>query len=264
MSNKALGTPMTSDQYVEHWTKNSEAIKNAGGYAWMADRVAPAKLVLDIGIGTGRGILELAKRGARVIAVEVADKAIERTKKILGKRGISLQVCNVDEAAAALTGKADVVVIHGDAFDPKLAEVVQGLPVEAITCWLIGAAPEQVGKTTGVGLDQQTPELSPQYRKLVHRKCLELGIQVLSTGGAVHFVDRGFIRDLDRQLEAKTEAFAPYRALDTGNDYTMEIADVEVRVLASKAISASGIQHVGQLPTPDVTPVLYSILARRK
>lgn len=51
-----------------------------------------AKNVLDLGCGTGRHVIALAKEGFAVYGLDVAERAVERTKQWLAKEGLSADV----------------------------------------------------------------------------------------------------------------------------------------------------------------------------
>ena len=51
--------------------------------------------VLDLGCGTGRHAIAMARRGARVTAVDFSDRMLERAKQKRGDANITFQVCDL-------------------------------------------------------------------------------------------------------------------------------------------------------------------------
>lgn len=88
------------------WSTVSEATRRS-------DRALP--VAIDIGVGTGRGAVELARRGYRVVGVEATPSLLARTHQTAALSGVALNLISARMEQELLPpGCADLVsVMHG-------------------------------------------------------------------------------------------------------------------------------------------------------
>jgi len=66
--------------------------------------------VLDLGCGTGRHAIAMARRGARVTAVDFSEGMLERAKRKIGDAKVSFQVCDLARSLPFAAATFDLVV----------------------------------------------------------------------------------------------------------------------------------------------------------
>ena len=109
------------------------AVGYAAGAAAFVDRleIAPGEYVLDVACGTGNLTLPAARRGARVVGVDIAPNLIETARAAAREAGLDARFdVGVAEALAYETGTFDTVIsMFGVMFspypEPSLAELLR-------------------------------------------------------------------------------------------------------------------------------------------
>ncbi len=113
--------PETTKGHIAHWNALFESTEVTTYY----DRPLGPELeevihylpkrakVLDLGCGMGRASIALAERDCRVTAVDSSIVAIERLRAEAGRRGLSLDILNMDVRDLKLEGSYDLIIAHG-------------------------------------------------------------------------------------------------------------------------------------------------------
>jgi SAM-dependent methyltransferase len=105
-----------SDVEREHWderyaTEGARSTEPAAFLVEVADRFPPAARVLDVGGGSGRNAIWLARQGHRVTVVDISAAGLEIAADAAKKAGIAITTVLGDLDAAPLPrGPWDVVV----------------------------------------------------------------------------------------------------------------------------------------------------------
>lgn len=222
------------------WQHEAEKHDRAGDYAWMAERVAPGR-VLEIGCGVGFGSCALQRRGCTVLALEPESDCI----------AIAASRCSEDRAAG---GGVAVQFLQCDVgqLSAEQRTEVEGFAPELVICWLMGAADEALDRTLPPAQAVQ------KYREAVHRQVAELAATLPSVGG-VHLVDRTAfpwkIKDTAR------ETLVVYHQATTfaGLPFALDLKDAVYRKLDDRQWPAPAAQR----HSAGVVPVLGSLFARR-
>lgn len=79
----------------------------------LVPRLPPKARVLDLGCGSGRNALPLAKAGFDVHAVDRSVAGIDRLKVRADMAGVSIRTTVVDLSDSAVEGDYDLVILHG-------------------------------------------------------------------------------------------------------------------------------------------------------
>ena len=69
------------------------------------------KKILDIGCGTGRHSIELAKRGYKVTGIDLSESQLERAKELAEKVGIGVELIKMDARELYYTDAYDAVIM---------------------------------------------------------------------------------------------------------------------------------------------------------
>jgi protein-L-isoaspartate O-methyltransferase len=190
--NQNFGIPMTADEYAAQWQENSKFFSENNYYDWMASCLGQSATVVEIGCGSGRSTLALAKVTNRVIAVEVNQTLANAAAKYLNDNSILAEVIRIEDMPTSfpLSNNHKVTIIVSDVFDSRLDDLLSTVKVDAISCWLIGANPALIATHLEKNVESFTgPEMS-KYRELIHKRIYDLGISLLEKGGVVHITDR--------------------------------------------------------------------------
>jgi len=111
------GQSKSSDHWDRFWQKKSDVRKvysNEGRIADNLERVTAlhAKLVLEVGAGTGRDSADLADRGAIVVVLDSSFDAIEIIRDIMATQGVRLIPVVGDAMALPFNSESFQVVFH--------------------------------------------------------------------------------------------------------------------------------------------------------
>lgn len=223
------------------WAHEAEKHDRAGDYAWMAERLAPCR-VLEIGCGVGFGTLALQRRGCAVLTLEPEGDCI----------AIASSRCSEDLAAAKSGVAARFLQAQAGQLDPSARAEVEAFAPEWVVCWLMGAADE--------ALDRSLPaaQAVQKYREAVHRHVAELAASLPSVQG-VHLVDRTAFPWKIKDTARETLIVYHQATSFSGLPFRLDLKDTLYRKLDER-----------QWPTPasqknntGMVPVLGSLLARR-
>jgi hypothetical protein len=188
---KAFGKPMTAKEYADEWEINSSSFEQLGYYKFAIEQLGECKKAIEIGAGSGRSTLALAKSGVRVAAIEINEFLADKAVAYLSGGGISSARADISKLREFLDGEGPQVTIFvGDIFSSDIDEAISGSSCDSIVCWFIGAHPEQIASTFGVSLQSFNGREMPEYRLKVQARAYDLGRVCLCPGGIVQVLDR--------------------------------------------------------------------------
>jgi ubiquinone/menaquinone biosynthesis C-methylase UbiE len=111
-----------NDEYGKNRLKNFVEIE-------LCDKYSVGKTILDVGIGTGRASLPLAKKGFHVTGIDSSQAMLDATKKQAGNLPVTLMPGDVEKLpfpdASFDTAMALNVVVHFRAWDKIMAEMLR-------------------------------------------------------------------------------------------------------------------------------------------
>ena len=202
--------------YTYDWSRDSAYFSQKGYYQWMAKQLEKyfiPKLVLDIGCGTGEGILALIKQfSCNIIAIEENKHCINSAKTLLENQGISVKVIermvflpqldNRENPFSYVNGytqvdfshDAQVTIIQGDWSDEdtELLNFLRSFEFDAVTVWLIGTHMlHQYLRTLPDWVNSDT-----HYRLKIQNRAYDIADEILRSGGVLNVIDRG-INNMD-------------------------------------------------------------------
>lgn len=257
-----LGIPMTAEQYAEHWEVNSRSYHDEGYYSWMSDQLENTATVLEVGCGSGNGTRALVKKGRHVIAVEPNKAMAELALKRLEEMKIPVELAEISSLSSVRSDSSPRATIFiSDIFDEQLDGLINGLHLDAVVCWLIGAEPARIAAHIEKPMDSFEGSEAAAYREKLHKRCYELGKICLKPNGLVHFVDRQGIGSWNDKDHAR-QYFSDYYSNLAGTDYDIKKSDVLLKRLHSNMAANSRIQYISLQENLNAVPVFGSVKAK--
>jgi len=208
--NGDIHLPVTTAEkaaYREHWAFNSSHFKQQGCYKWMAEQLLPLQptRVLDIGCGTGEGILALLTAfSPTIISLEENGNCIDQSYKVVSSAGYSAEAIfrlgyqefsdgthDMVFSQEPIVTSSQVSLVHADLLvdDPAMLNLLAECPpFDAVTIWLIGTLKT---RATCRNLSNLKIADSQEYRLRVQNRVYEFAHRVLRPGGWLQVVDRG-------------------------------------------------------------------------
>lgn len=235
-----FGKPMTEAEYAKEWEDNSSDFERRGFYTMPLERLGAPKTVLEIGCGAGRSTLALAKGGHKVIAYEINEVAVEKTREYLSLNGIENQV--VRSFPSAPQDLPCVTLVLGDINAQDFSKLQEAERLGAVLCWFIGAQPDVIADSLRKPSLQLVTEDVRNYRLAIQSKCYEIGRHLLETGGMVQIVDRLALRSWQDKDPAREELAQMQRAI-SGPDYEISKSSTYLYKISGE-FEASGIQYL--------------------
>jgi len=256
-----LGTPMSPSDYAQHWRANAESFDNQGCYQWMNDQLTPIFTILEIGCGSGRSTLALARKGNKIISIEANETLACETSSYLRSEGISVEIIRIDSVSLP-TFSSKVTIVVGDVFNERMLQIIKPRSINFIACWLIGAYPALISVTLGKTIDELTTQDIPDYRKNVHQRCYELGSILLAEDGIIHFVDRVGLIATAPLAETQSEFARQHRKFSDRFAFNIKESDIAIKHITQASLDASQIQHIGLNDAPpEIACFMISIKA---
>jgi SAM-dependent methyltransferase len=230
-------------EYCENWAINAAHIESQGCYDWMATQLKPLRpnRVLDIGCGTGQGLLALTGHfSPRIVCIEENSDCIRITEGALKQERIpteSLVRLGYHELrdgthflvvdAEPIVASSTVTLIHGDILcdDPQLMRFLASQETfDAITLWLSGTFKWRRTCRSIADLAITTPV---EYSGRVRDRVYELATRLLRPGGWLQIVDRTEPASDHIRLEDFADEYKPNASL----------TDIEVFAIAQRDYS---------------------------
>lgn len=204
-----FGRLMTAEQYAKEWEENSSHFEKHGYYALPLERLGKPKTVLEIGCGSGRSTLALARKGHRVVAVEINQTAARSAREFLSGQGIDTQV--TDSFPDGAGDAPQVTIVVGDVFAEGALPAGGAWHPDAVLCWFIGAQLDVIAAFFGKPVMELSGDDVRKYRLSLQAKCYEIGRRILRKGGIVQVADRMRLaswqdKDFAREEQAQTQA----------------------------------------------------------
>lgn len=100
------------DAHAPNYMRNSFTAGTSGEVQFLIDELnlSSGKRVLGVGCGTGRHAIELAKRGYRVLGVDISANMLALAKIAAAKAGVAVDLVNADATQLSLTKSFDAAV----------------------------------------------------------------------------------------------------------------------------------------------------------
>lgn len=195
------------ERYANEWSNgDSSQFENDGHYRWMSSFIDGYKFTFEVGTGDGRGTLQLAKNGHKIVSIdeniECLNLAEDRLKNSgfnvfrLSRESISISQNKNDlysiiyQEIKNIEKDFDVLLIESDLLnDPELIKWLElQKPFDSVVCWLIGTHYSRGNNEVIDHLQMPTPF---HYRIHVQNRVYEIADSILRTQGVLHIVDRG-------------------------------------------------------------------------
>lgn len=186
-----FGRLMTAEQYAKEWEENSSHFEKHGYYTLPLERLGKPKTVMEIGCGSGRSTLALAKKGHRVVAVEINETAARSAHEFLSGHGITTQVTHSFPDGRGDSPQApQVTIVVGDVFAEDALPADGEWHPDAVLCWFIGAQLDVIAAYLGKPVMELSSDDVRKYRLSLQSKCYEIGRRILRKSGIVQIADR--------------------------------------------------------------------------
>ncbi len=254
-----FGKLMTAEEYAKEWQENSSQFERLGYYAMPLQRLGRPGTVMEIGCGSGRSTLALARKGHTVVAVEINETAAQSAREYLSGNGIETELTRTfptgEQDPASLPA---VTIVVGDANAAGELTNQGGMQYDAVLCWFVGAQLDVIADFHGKPTTELTSEDVRHYRLAMQGRCYDIGRRVLRRGGIVQVVDR--MRLVSWQdKDAARENLAGMQADIAGPGYALSKATTFLAKI-SGVFEGSGIQYLKDSPEAQVR-VVTSVIA---
>lgn len=238
-----LGIPMTEAQYADEWRKNSQYFTENGLYDWMLEQLGTAKVLLEVGCGSGASTRKIASSGSEVLCIEVNKDAVNVAVNDLRAMGLNVSVLSLCDLQSWAPGTGiNVSVLCADIFDDAVASAIPHGVFDAVLCWMTASYPAHISGILNKDFLSFDGSEGAAFRVKMQQRCYALGARALKNGGVVHIVDRGAMgswNDKDYFRSMLVEAHREY----AGSGYTIEKKDTLFKRL-DKPFNTSHIQYV--------------------
>jgi SAM-dependent methyltransferase len=255
-----FGTPMTEQQYAEHWGKSSTKHVHDGDYAWLLDQLPASTNVLEVGSGSGESTLALVRAGKKVLSLELNTHCIEEAVKKLSNQGIRVRMLPIDVLAPTSLDDVEVIIVQADILDTGIDTHLRRVAVDAMVCWFIGVAPSRAAILAKKPAEALTQVDLENYRHAVHRRCGDLGRSLLVDGAFIHIADRGGFGNGGTETLARFEALEQYENL-LRSPYIVTADQIAFRPMGL-APTDSQMTYVAPSFVTGV-PLVISVLAKK-
>jgi SAM-dependent methyltransferase len=251
-----FGKLMTAEEYAREWQENSSQFERLGYYVMPLQRLGGPRTVMEIGSGSGRSTLSLARKGHTIVAVEINETAAQSAHEYLSGNGIETRLTRTFPVGDQDLPRVTIVV--GDANAAGELTNQGGMKFDAVLCWFVGAQLDVIADFHGKPTTELTSEDVRNYRLAMQGRCYDIGRRVLRRGGIVQVVDR--MRLVSWQdKDAARENLARMQADIAGPDYVLSKATTFLAKI-SGVFEGSGIQYLKDSPEAQVR-VVTSVIA---
>ena len=189
--------------YARQWHVSAKHLEKNGYYRWMASWLTGYQRILDIGIGTGQGVLALLERGHVVVGIEENPVCLGIAKTRLTNAGKNV-VCETRGRAVvsapesysiqycpprSSTPAYGALLMEGDVLhdDPLIEWLMKHGLFDGVTCWCVGT---HGGRPSHDVVKKRSVSTSGEYRLVVQNAIYELADKMLRPGGILQVVDR--------------------------------------------------------------------------
>jgi SAM-dependent methyltransferase len=264
-------------EYADHWFSNAAHFEKQGCYGWMAEqlRPLPPKRILDIGSGTGEGLLALLSAfSPTIISLEENADCIRRSCEVVSAAGYSVDSVfrlgyqefkdgshEIHYDQTPIVTSQQVTLVHADTLvdDPEMFHfLTASAPFDAVTVWLMGT---YMMRRTCRNISNLRIADSNEYRLHVQNRLYTLADRVLRPGGWLQVVDRGEVPKTQLLID---DLFNSHH--DQARSTSLEVFDVSYREYTEP--TDRGIRMVTSLGTSGrkadlSTLAMLSILSRK-
>ncbi len=257
-----FGRLMTAEEYAREWEENARHFEKHGFYTMPLERLGKPKAVLEIGCGSGRSTLALAKKRHRVVAMEINATAARSAHDFLSVNGIRTQLTDALPSAHEVEkGAAQVIIVTGNILaDDALASGTDWHP-DAVICWFIGAQLDVIAAFFGKPTIKLTSDDVRMYRLSLQGKCYEVGRKMLHGNGLVQIADRMRLASWQDKDQARDELVQTQSEL-AGPDFQISRSSTFLSRV-SGGFDGSSIQYLTQSPDSNVR-VVTSVIATKR
>lgn len=264
--------------YAASWKETAGLQYARGDYRWMADQLQleGAHRLLDIGTGSGQGLLALRERfgpALRMIGVDENLACLRFASDALAAANVASTTIARLETRETGSGfiqqggpitlplPEPVALIEADPLtDPHLEPaLIDGGPFDVVTIWLTGAHMWRRNNAYSV---QRGAQDEHDLRIILQNAVYELADRVLRPGGVLHVVDRAEAPTTDRLRKEYVKAHG-----EQAEPTTLKVRDVTYRLWTSP--TGAPTQLVNSIPEgrpddfPEAKLALVSIISEK-
>lgn len=180
-------TPMTEEQYAEHWSLESDKHQRFNDYTWMSQQLNEDSFILEIGCGNGTSSKHLLQRNCKLIIIEanstLANIACENLKSL----GYSGKIAK-DNSDIDINLNFNIVV--DSVFSESAENIAKSHHFDYIINWLFGASPYTIAKEDGVNVGKLDMQSVPAYRERSALRSFELKKNCINSNCKFHYIFR--------------------------------------------------------------------------
>ena len=252
-------TAMSEEQYAERWHNSAMVFAQYSHYFWMAEQVGSLQSVLEVGCGSGEATYELTKKVSNIVVVEVSPVLASAARDLLVDKGIDVNLVDSPFIEPLNFKEVQVTILVCDFFDSRIEYLLAGSCFGAVICWMIGAYPDLISKNIDKSIDQFSGEEMAEYREKIHRRCYEIGVNILDSDGVVNIVDRMGVSSWNDKNELRKQICETHSDLANRN-YNISYADCMLRKIDMSLINSADIGYISS--RSDFVTVISSVTAR--
>ncbi|WP_242506262.1 class I SAM-dependent methyltransferase [Pectobacterium zantedeschiae] len=265
--NKAqdLGTPMTDEQYAEHWGIESEKHNRLSDYSWMASFIPDNAMILDVGCGNGLGCIAMLKKGCSIIAIEANEFLAKQAIDNVRNAGFSTKLINLDSnSPQEIESGINFHILVGSLFSENSDNVAKSFSFDYVTNWLFGASPYRAAEEMKQKVEELDVAYASQYRERATVACQKLSKLSQNKDCKLNYTLRSYYeKGTPKEIVINTLAEEQNEIVFNSNIVNSE----NVRIRKNEAMSlpnASQMKYISSTPGVSVPrhikPIIISVV----